>query len=125
MIACNFLGIYQMNSRLYFWPSTAVVSLMKLCWAKLRSAYRRDPIVAQDSSVSRIHNVRIVRRNADNYTPTRGVHQYACMLHDYDYSTTTGDGVEELKIEEVGWRIFERQWVYRATSQTLASLQIR
>lgn len=35
------------------------------------------------------------------------VHQYACMPHDYDYSTT--GWVEELEIEEVGRRIFERQ----------------
>jgi len=32
------------------------------------------------------------------------VHQYACMLHDYDYGTTTTGWVEELEIEEVGRR---------------------
>lgn len=36
------------------------------------------------------------------------MHQYAYMLLDYDYSTTMG-WVEELEIEEVGRRIFERQ----------------
>lgn len=80
---------------------------MKLSRAILRSAYRRDPrIVAQNSSI-RVYNPRIVPRNEDNYVDSR-THQYACMLHDYDYSTTAG-WVEELEIEEVGRRIFERQ----------------